>query len=93
MWVGHRPGSPDDAPILGLGPVEGLIYATGHHRNGILLAPVTAQMIAQLVLSGEADDAIAPFGLARFTPAHVPAKWMPVRRQEHAPINSPRAAE
>ena len=33
MWVGHRPGSRDDAPILGRGPVDGLIYATGHHRN------------------------------------------------------------
>src|SRR5262249_670756 len=41
MWVGHRPGSRDDAPILGAGGIDGLIYATGHHRNGILLAPVT----------------------------------------------------
>ena len=73
MWVGHRPGSPDDAPILGPGPVEGLIYATGHHRNGILLAPVTAQMIAQLVIEGVTDDAIAPFGLGRFTPEHARA--------------------
>ena len=53
MWVGHRPGSRDDAPILGPGPVEGLVYATGHHRNGILLAPVTADTIAQLVLEGD----------------------------------------
>src|SRR5262249_61387606 len=45
IWVGHRPGSRDDAPILGPGPAEGLIYATGHHRNGILLAPVTADAI------------------------------------------------
>ena len=35
LWVGHRPGSRDDAPILGPGPMAGLIYATGHHRNGI----------------------------------------------------------
>jgi glycine oxidase len=69
MWVGHRPGSPDDAPILGPGPVEGLIYATGHHRNGILLTPVTAQMVSRLALTGVTDDAIAPFGLTRFTPA------------------------
>jgi len=34
MWVGHRPGSRDDAPILGEGPLKGLVYATGHHRNG-----------------------------------------------------------
>jgi len=66
MWVGHRPGSRDDAPILGPGPVEGLVYATGHHRNGILLAPVTADAIARLVLDGEADAAIRPFGVERF---------------------------
>jgi glycine oxidase len=67
MWVGHRPGSRDDAPILGPGPIGGLIYATGHHRNGILLAPLTASMIARLVLEGVVDSAIAPFGLGRFT--------------------------
>jgi glycine oxidase len=66
MWVGHRPGSRDDAPILGTGPIDGLIYATGHHRNGILLTPVTADAIAQLVLEGAADPAIRPFGIERF---------------------------
>ena len=66
MWVGHRPGSRDDAPILGTGPIDGLIYATGHHRNGILLTPVTADAIAQLVLDGVVDPAIRPFGIERF---------------------------
>jgi glycine oxidase len=66
MWVGHRPGSRDDAPILGAGPLDGLIYATGHHRNGILLAPVTADAIARLVIDGDADPAIRPFGIERF---------------------------
>ena len=69
MWVGHRPGSRDDAPILGPGPVDGLVYATGHHRNGILLAPVTADAIAKLVLDGLTDAAIRPFGMGRFAPA------------------------
>jgi glycine oxidase len=69
MWVGHRPGSRDDAPILGAGPIDGLIYATGHHRNGILLAPVTADAIAQLVIDGVADPAIRPFGIERFVTA------------------------
>jgi glycine oxidase len=69
MWVGHRPGSRDDAPILGPGPVQGLVYATGHHRNGILLAPVTADAIAQLVLEGVTEPAIRPFGIERFAPA------------------------
>ena len=69
MWVGHRPGSRDDAPILGPAQVGGLVYATGHHRNGILLAPVTADMIARLVLEGTLDPAIRPFGIERFAPA------------------------
>jgi glycine oxidase len=66
MWVGHRPGSRDDAPILGAGPVEGLVYATGHYRNGILLTPVTADAVAGLVLDGQVDPVIAPFGIERF---------------------------
>jgi glycine oxidase len=66
MWVGHRPGSRDDAPILGCGPVAGLVYATGHYRNGILLTPVTADAIARLVLDGAVDPVIAPFGIERF---------------------------
>jgi glycine oxidase len=69
MWVGHRPGSRDDAPILGPGPLEGLVYATGHHRNGILLAPVTAEHMARLVLDGVVDPAIRPFGMERFAQA------------------------
>ena len=68
MWVGHRPGSRDDAPILGPGPAHGLVYATGHHRNGILLTPVTVDAIAKLVLEGTLDPAIRPFGIDRFAP-------------------------
>jgi glycine oxidase len=73
MWVGHRPGSRDDAPILGRGPIDGLIYATGHHRNGILLAPVTADGITRLILEGVLDPAIQPFGVERFAPARAEA--------------------
>jgi glycine oxidase len=69
IWVGHRPGSRDDAPILGPGPLESLFYATGHHRNGILLAPVTADAMARLILGNDVDPAIKPFGLERFLPA------------------------
>jgi glycine oxidase len=69
MWVGHRPGSRDDAPILGPAAVDGLIYATGHHRNGILLTPVTAETISRYVLDGEADPVIRPFGIGRFARA------------------------
>jgi glycine oxidase len=69
MWVGHRPGSRDDAPILGPAPLDGLVYATGHSRNGILLTPVTVDAIARLVLDGTVDPAIRPFGVDRFVPA------------------------
>ncbi len=65
-WVGFRPGSRDDAPILGATGIDGLILATGHHRNGILLAPITADAIATLVLTGRTEPAIAAFGLERF---------------------------
>ena len=68
MWVGFRPGSPDDAPIIGPTAIEGLIVATGHHRNGILLAPITIEATAALLLSGERHPAIRPFGPERFVP-------------------------
>lgn len=66
-WVGFRPASRDHAPILGPTAMAGLIMATGHHRNGILLAPITARTIADYVLSGEVPAAILPFSLDRFT--------------------------
>ena len=66
MWVGFRPGSRDDAPLLGPSPVEGLVLATGHHRNGILLTPVTADAVSRFILSGEVDEAIRPFAIDRF---------------------------
>ena len=66
MWVGFRPGSPDDAPVLGPSPVEGLMLATGHHRNGILLTPVTADEVSRAILTGAASAAIRPFSITRF---------------------------
>jgi glycine oxidase len=66
-WCGLRPASRDDAPILGATEVEGLIMATGHHRNGILLTPVTAHAVLRLILDGVAPNSLAPFSLARFT--------------------------
>jgi glycine oxidase len=68
MWVGFRPGSRDDAPLLGPSAVAGLVHATGHHRNGILLTPVTADLVVRYLLSGEIDPAMAPFAPTRFTP-------------------------
>jgi glycine oxidase len=65
-WAGLRPGSRDNAPILGKTPIAGLYMATGHYRNGILLAPVTAEDVAQVILTGETPEAIRPFGMERF---------------------------
>lgn len=65
-WAGLRPGSRDNAPILGKTPVENLIYATGHYRNGILLTPITAYEITKLIVTDETSETIAPFQLDRF---------------------------
>jgi glycine oxidase len=64
--TGLRPGSPDNAPIVGPTSVAGLIHATGHHRNGILLTPVTADGVAALIVDGALPDVLTPFGPQRF---------------------------
>ncbi|HET6759411.1 MAG TPA: glycine oxidase ThiO [Propionibacteriaceae bacterium] len=64
--VGWRPGTPDNAPILGRCDVEGVVLATGHYRNGVLLTPITADVITTLIMSGELDSLAAPFTLDRF---------------------------
>jgi glycine oxidase len=63
--AGLRPGSPDNAPLIGRAGVDGLVVATGHYRNGILLAPVTAEAVAELLATGRAPAAIAPFAPGR----------------------------
>jgi glycine oxidase len=63
--VGHRPGTPDNAPLLGRLD-DRVVVAAGHHRNGVLLAPVTADLIAGLVLDGVADPLLAHFAPGRF---------------------------
>src|SRR5262245_22759946 len=66
-WAGLRPHAPDDLPIIGADPrVEGLIYATGHYRNGILLAPITARAVSELIIKGSSQVNLAPFNVARF---------------------------
>ena len=66
QWAGLRPGSLDNDPILGHTRLDGLIMATGHYRNGILLTPITADTICEAILTRQDPDIIAPFGLARF---------------------------
>jgi glycine oxidase len=65
-WAGLRPDTADHLPILGYGELENLIFATGHFRNGILLAPVTAQLISELVLTGSTSRPLNTYRPARF---------------------------
>jgi glycine oxidase len=60
-----RPGTPDGLPVLGRGPLPGLFLATGHFRNGILLAPVTALATADCLAGSGARD-LSPFAIGRF---------------------------
>jgi glycine oxidase len=62
-----RPGTPDNAPVLGPAGVPGLVLATGHHRNGALLTPVTADLVTELLVTGELPGLAAPFTLDRFS--------------------------
>jgi len=72
IWAGLRPASSDGLPILGPDPhISGLIYATGHYRNGILLTPITAKAISELVSRGESSVNLAPFSVGRFTRSQV----------------------
>jgi glycine oxidase len=66
MWVGFRPGSRDDAPMLGPSGIDGLVVATGHHRNGILLTPVSAAIVSDYILSGRLPEMARPFAPQRF---------------------------
>lgn len=66
-WAGFRPMTPDGLPLLGRDPaLRGLVYATGHYRNGILLAPVTAACIADVVTDRRSTIDLEPFGIERF---------------------------
>jgi glycine oxidase len=65
-WAGLRPGSPDDLPILGETSLAGYFAATGHYRDGIMLAPVTAQLMTQLLTRQVPDYDLQPFSPLRF---------------------------
>jgi glycine oxidase len=61
-----RPGTPDNAPLIGRTPIEGLLLATGHYRNGILLTPITADGVTELLVDGALPAELAPFHPGRF---------------------------
>jgi len=66
-WAGFRPRAADGLPVLGpCEEIEGLFYATGHYRNGILLAPVTADLIAKAIVEGETPPLLRAFSPGRF---------------------------
>jgi glycine oxidase len=64
-----RPGTPDNGPLLGASALPGLVLATGHYRNGVLLAPVTADAIADVLTEGALPDVAAHFTVDRFATA------------------------
>lgn len=64
--AGLRPATPDNAPILGPSGLDGLLWATGHYRNGVLLTPITARVIADTVRTGTLPELAAPFLASRF---------------------------
>jgi glycine oxidase len=71
-WAGFRPRAEDDLPVLGpCEEIEGLCYATGHYRNGILLAPVTGELIAEALVGGKAPPWLEEFSPNRFRQAKV----------------------
>lgn len=76
--AGLRPASPDNAPLLGRTALPGLHLATGHHRNGVLLTPVTGDAMAQLLAGGELPEVARPFSPGRFAAA------APVRQEQPA---------
>jgi glycine oxidase len=66
-WAGFRPRAADGLPVIGpWDGIEGLVFATGHYRNGILLAPITGELVAQVVIDAKLPPLLAPFSPNRF---------------------------
>ena len=66
-WAGLRPASPDGLPILGATSTSGYFAATGHYRDGIMLAPITAEVMTSLILGKAGKFDLAPFSPSRFS--------------------------
>jgi glycine oxidase len=69
--AGHRPATPDNVPVVGESAVRGLVWATGHWRNGVLLAPLTADAVVRLIVEGELPADLRALSPGRFAPAEV----------------------
>jgi glycine oxidase len=74
QWAGLRPDTPDHLPIIGPTEMKGLMMATGHYRNGILLAPVTAKIVRDWIVNGKAEFSAETFSPLRFTAARSHAR-------------------
>ncbi len=67
LWYGYRPATPDLEPILGESNIQSLYFATGHHRNGILLAPITAKILVDLIFNKKHNKYLEIFSYKRFS--------------------------
>jgi glycine oxidase len=74
QWAGLRPDTPDHLPIIGPTEMKGLMMATGHYRNGILLAPATAKIVRDWIVNGKAEFSAENFSPLRFTAARSHAR-------------------
>jgi glycine oxidase len=72
MLAGLRPGTPDNAPLIGPGALDGLVLATGHYRNGILLTPFTAEAVAAMLAGDPVPPAAQPAHPGRFGEGSAP---------------------
>ncbi len=81
-WWGFRPSTPDEGPLLGPSPCANLTLATGHHRNGILLAPITAELVSDYIL-GQSSPMLEAFSWERFTQSPPTVPQLPAS-QYHA---------
>ena len=88
FWWGFRPATPDELPILGASDWRNLTLATGHYRNGILLAPICAKLLADSILDGKTDPLLETFSARRFNP---PAESNGFATSTHHPTNDRRA--
>jgi glycine oxidase len=79
-WAGLRPGTPDQLPIIGPTDIPGLLIATGHYRNGILLAPITTTLIREWIVEGKTS-----FDARRFSPLRFSAKNSGVTTRKSIP--------
>ncbi|MBV9390096.1 MAG: glycine oxidase ThiO [Chroococcidiopsidaceae cyanobacterium CP_BM_ER_R8_30] len=93
LWWGFRPVTPDELPILGASPCRNLTLATGHYRNGILLAPITATLIADSILT-QPDPLLEYFHYSRFYNSHPStSKLMITHSRDAATISSAHSTE